>query len=121
MSTPVIHQPAKNLGWCNRTLCGTIDDGRRLLERYEVQVMCLVQDDLTKEDLLRPIYCLRSLLEEIQVYASRMEAALSDHREFEATKKEYDKMKKELKENKKPEKEMTGDEVKVLAKRVLEQ
>lgn len=78
-----IHSPAMNLT-CNRTLCGTLWDMREVIKI------------LKEETKNRNFDILSSLVEEIQVYANRMESALSDFKTSKELKEEYKSMKKEL-------------------------
>lgn len=102
---PVIHRPCENLSdWSSRSLCETLEDSRvivrTLLERFGNK-----DETVTKNNLL----ILLSLINEIQVYANRMEAALSDLERYEEMKKEGRRLKKEIKKLRK-EKEGLEDE-----------
>ena len=81
-----IHTPSMNVNWCNRTLCGTLNDIRTCLK-------VLKERDQYPESA---VHILHSLLEEIQVYANRMESALDDLKSSEKLRDEYKLMKKEL-------------------------
>lgn len=77
----IYNTPAVNLGrYCNRTLCGTLDDLRQYIKVLDLE---------TKQ-----VSMLLSLIEEVQIYANRMEAKLLDVSEYNNMKKKYKKMKK---------------------------
>ncbi len=65
------HKASDNLRYCNRTLCDTIYDAKNILKTY------LKESDDQVSIYRGTLLTLDSLLNEIQVYANRMEAALS--------------------------------------------
>ena len=79
-----IHSPAMNAYWCDRTLCGALDNTRTIVNALQT---AYPENNLG---------ILMSLIEEIQVYASRMESALGDFKSSEKLREEYRQMKKEL-------------------------
>lgn len=84
------NSPVDNLGsFPSRTFCAALEDMRNYLTRYEVQVMAQVSDEVVKEDLLKPIYGIRTLIEEVQAYGNRMESHLDDSKEESKRKKEH--------------------------------
>lgn len=98
METPIEQKPALNLAWTERTMCSALEDMRKFTNRFEVLTMSIVEDEHDKETLLKPLYVIYSLIEEIQVYGSRMETALTDFKEDRDTKEKYKKLKKEIEE-----------------------
>lgn len=91
---PVIHRPAANLRYANRTLCSAIYDMREVLNALEKAV----EDD---KHLKKLVWILRTLVEEFQVYGNRMEAGLDDQRSIEELKEEFEDLEKRVKEHKK--------------------
>lgn len=87
----VIHQAADNYAWSERTLCCTLQDMRKVLK-------CIREATKDDEHLNKMIWVLMTLVEEFQVYGNRMEAALSDQKEWKNKKKEYNELCEEIKE-----------------------
>lgn len=81
----------------NRTYCDCCSEMRAILDNTNA---CLIENR-------GPM--LRSLVEELQVYGNRMEAALEDLRDMEELHKDIKKKKKELKELKKQVNKLKDD------------
>lgn len=107
---PPIHRAANNLNWTERTMCSALEDMRKTSERHEVLLDTHVDDDITKNTLTRPIWVIRSLIEEIQVYGNRMEAALEDQKSYRKLKEEHKKLKEEVEKLKKEKETLSDDE-----------
>lgn len=73
----IYHSPSANLDAWNRTLCSVLDEMRTCYRT-------------------RNFAPIKGLIEEAQTYGNRMEAKLSDVREYENLKKEYRKLKEEV-------------------------
>jgi hypothetical protein len=91
---PVIHRPAENLRWCERTMCSTLDNMRDIIKVHEKYLLDAGVGGTVN------CHILMSLVEELQVYGSRMEAALSDQKEYQNMKEKYKKMQEEVKAHK---------------------
>lgn len=74
----------------NRTLCGVLDEMRKLNET-------------------RNYAPLLSLIEELQVMGNRMEAGLSDLKDHKSLLEDISKLKRELKDLRKQKKELKND------------
>lgn len=94
---PIIHKPAYNLAWAERTMCSCLEDMRKHITFLEKVV---------PKDVQSSLHILHSLVEEVQVYGNRMEAGLQDFKEYENVKKEYKELKEEVKKLKKEKKEL---------------
>ena len=82
---------AANLDWTNRSLCSTLNNFRELLK--------VLNEDQTGDYITvhkGTLATMRSLVEEIQVYADRMEAGLSDVKAMERLRKDYKELKSKL-------------------------
>jgi hypothetical protein len=74
----IYNKPAQNLRW-GRTLCDTLQEMRKCYET-------------------RNFGPIASLIEEAQIYGNRMEAKLTDIKEYDRMKERYKKISKKVKE-----------------------
>lgn len=90
---PIYQQPCENLGRPHRYLCDALSEIRGILDLSREFVL----DD--KNHILTPVqlYTLRALVEEVQVYASRMEDHLRDYRMLKNKRKEYEELTEKVK------------------------
>lgn len=73
----IYHQPAANTDPWNRTLCSVLEEMRKCFET-------------------RNFAALPGLVEEAQTYGNRMEAKLSDVKDYERLKKRYKNLKEKV-------------------------
>lgn len=74
----IYHLPAENTDPWNRTLCSVLEEMRKCYQTRNFAI-------------------LPGLIEEAQTYANRMEAKLSDVKDYKDLKKRYNKLKADVK------------------------
>jgi len=103
------HEACGNFVYVERTYCSVLH-GMREIIATSFSDKALAQDRLGHYEVpVNVPLILSSLIEELQVYGSRMEAHLSDQRSFEQMKKEAKELKEEIEKLKKEKSEITGE------------
>lgn len=87
---------ALNLQYVSRTYCSACRDARTILQD-------ILSSDFAKDKQMAYVHkgtllVLKSLIEELQVYGSRMEAGLEDLDSYKKIREDYKEMKKQMRE-----------------------